>query len=137
MGRCGSNRAMIGRTMRCTGGHQQRRPRSAGFVPGSRCRTGYHWSRSPGWRPEVQQRRMPALQSWKEIHMAISGYYSHGVVSLIADADASNLTVSRNAAGTILVNGGAVAISGGVPTVANTSLIQVFGLGGDEFVTLD
>src|SRR5688572_17224163 len=69
--------------------------------------------------------------------MAISGYYSHGIVSLIADADASNLTVSRNAAGTILVNGGAVGISGGVPTVANTSLIQVFGLGGDEFVTLD
>jgi hypothetical protein len=87
--------------------------------------------------PEVQQRRMSALHSWKEIHMAISGYYSHGIVSLIADADASNLTVSRNAAGTLLVNGGAVAISGGVPTVANTSLIQVFGLGGDEFITLD
>jgi Ca2+-binding RTX toxin-like protein len=44
--------------------------------------------------------------------------------------------LSRNAAGQILVNNGAVAITGGTPTVANTSLIQVFGQGGNDTITL-
>ncbi len=35
------------------------------------------------------------------------------------------------------MNGGAVAIDGGQPTVANTALIQVFGQGGDDTITLD
>ena len=47
-----------------------------------------------------------------------------GVLSIIADVLANTVTVSRNAAGMILVNGGAVAVQGGTPTVANTSLIQ-------------
>jgi hypothetical protein len=42
------------------------------------------------------------------------------------DANGNAITISRNAAGTILVNGGAVPVIGGTPTVANTSLIQVF-----------
>ena len=37
----------------------------------------------------------------------------------------NNIALSRNAAGQILVNGGAVAVVGGTPTVANTSLIQI------------
>ena len=49
----------------------------------------------------------------------------------------NTVTISRNAAGTILVNGGAVPITGGPPTVANTSLIQVFGQGGNDSITLD
>ena len=47
------------------------------------------------------------------------------------------MTFSRNAAGTILVNGGAVAVKGGTPTVANTSMIQAFGQGGDDVITLN
>ena len=35
----------------------------------------------------------------------------------------------------ILVNGGAVAVMGGTPTVANTSLIQVFGTGGNDTIS--
>ena len=69
--------------------------------------------------------------------MAITGYFSNGILSLLADANGSDLTVSRSAAGTILVNSGAVSISGSKPTVANTSLVQVFGLGEDDFLTLD
>ena len=38
--------------------------------------------------------------------------------------------------GKILVNGGAVAVVGGTPTVANTSQIQVFGLDGQDTITL-
>src|SRR5262249_9392788 len=51
-----------------------------------------------------------------------------GVLSVFGDSLANNIVVSRNAAGNLLVNGGAVAIQGGTATIANTSLIQVFGL---------
>ena len=60
-----------------------------------------------------------------------------GILSIIADALANAVVVSRNAAGTILVNGGAVAVQGGTPTVANTSLIQAFGLNANDTLTLD
>ena len=36
----------------------------------------------------------------------------------------------------LLVNGGAITVAGGTPTVANTSLIQVFGQGGNDTVTI-
>jgi hypothetical protein len=61
---------------------------------------------------------------------------SAGQLSVFGDNLANTITVSRNAAGTILVNGGAVAVAGGTPTVANTALIQVFGQGGNDVVTL-
>src|SRR5206468_2745229 len=60
-----------------------------------------------------------------------------GTLTVFGDAANNTITVSRNAAGTILVNGGAVQVVGGTPTVANTSLIQVFGQGGNDTVALD
>ncbi len=60
-----------------------------------------------------------------------------GVLSIFDDADDDIITLGRNAAGSILVNAGAVAISGGTPTVANTSQIQVFGSGGNDTIVLD
>src|SRR6516164_8693986 len=59
-----------------------------------------------------------------------------GVLSVFGDAAKNKVTVSRNAAGTLLVNGGAVAVDG-QPTVANTAQIQVFGQAGDDTITLD
>jgi len=53
------------------------------------------------------------------------------------DANGNAITISRNAAGTIQVNGGAVPVIGGTPTVANTSLIQVFGQDGNDIITLN
>src|SRR5262249_42876458 len=47
------------------------------------------------------------------------------------------IVMSRDAAGQILVNGGAVPIAGGQATVANTALTQVFGQGGNDTITLD
>ena len=44
---------------------------------------------------------------------------------------------SRDAAGTILINNGAVPVQGGAATVANTSLIEVFGQAGNDTITLD
>src|SRR3954454_19405726 len=47
-----------------------------------------------------------------------------GVLTVIGDALDNNVVVSRNAAGALLVNGGAVNILAGQPTVANTTQIQ-------------
>ena len=67
---------------------------------------------------------------------AVNASFSAGVLNVTGDTLDNNIAVSRNAAGGILVNGGAVAISGGTATVANTDLIQVFGLGGNDTLNL-
>jgi Ca2+-binding RTX toxin-like protein len=60
-----------------------------------------------------------------------------GVLSSFGNNNANTIEFSRNAAGTILVNGGASPVIGGTPTVANTALIQAFGLGGNDVITLN
>ena len=66
--------------------------------------------------------------------MAITASFSPGagLLSVFGDALDNTITISRDAAGTILVNGGAVPVIGGQPTVANTTLIQVFGQAGND-----
>jgi Ca2+-binding RTX toxin-like protein len=59
------------------------------------------------------------------------------VLSVFGDSLDNSIEVSRNAAGELLVNDGAVPILGGTPTVANTALIQAFGLNGDDSIALD
>ena len=56
-----------------------------------------------------------------------------GIVSVFGDALDNTITISRDAAGAILSNG--VAIPGA--TVANTALIRVFGLGGNDTITFN
>src|SRR5262249_60872479 len=60
-----------------------------------------------------------------------------GVLSVFGDSLGNNIVLGRNASGTILVNGGAVTVKGGTPTVANTKLLQVFGQAGDDTITID
>ena len=60
-----------------------------------------------------------------------------GTLSVFGDNFDNNIVVSRDVAGDILVNGGAVAIHGGTATVANTRLIQVFGLDGNDHISLN
>ena len=67
---------------------------------------------------------------------ATTATFSSGGLSVFGDALNNSITVSRDAAGKILVNGGAVTVTGGTPTVANTTLIRVFGQGGDDVITL-
>ena len=71
--------------------------------------------------------------------MAINAKFSPttGLLSVFDDDADDTVTISRDAAGKILINGGAVSVDGGQPTVANTSLIQVFGQGGNDTITLD
>ena len=68
--------------------------------------------------------------------MAVTSTFNSGQLSVIGDALDNSTTVSRDAAGAILVNGGAVATTGGTPTVANTSQIQAFGLAGNDVLTI-
>ena len=58
---------------------------------------------------------------------AVTASFNNGALTVTGDSLDNNVAVSRNAAGQILVNGGAVAVIGGTPTVANTSVIKVFG----------
>lgn len=53
---------------------------------------------------------------------------SGGVLTVIGDNLDNTVALSRNPAGRILVNGGAVSVLGEIPTVANVTTIQVFGL---------
>jgi Ca2+-binding RTX toxin-like protein len=71
--------------------------------------------------------------------MAVTATFnpSGGVLTVFGDNLDNTTDVSRNAAGNLLVNNGAVAVLGGTPTVVNTSLIQVFGLGGNDTITLN
>jgi Ca2+-binding RTX toxin-like protein len=71
--------------------------------------------------------------------MAITASFlaNAGVLSIFGDNNGNAVTISRSAAGTILVNGGAIAVAGGTPTVANTAQIQAFGLGGNDNLLLD
>jgi Ca2+-binding RTX toxin-like protein len=67
---------------------------------------------------------------------ATTASFNAGTLSVIGDNANNSIAVSRDAAGRILVNGGAITVAGGTPTVANTSLIQVFGLGGSDVIAL-
>src|SRR5258708_1586781 len=71
--------------------------------------------------------------------MAITASFSPtaGILTVFGDSQKNNITASRDAAGKLLINGGAVTILGGSATVANTSLIQVFGQAGDDTIALD
>ena len=69
--------------------------------------------------------------------MAIKATFSSGLLSVSDDKADNSIIVSRDAAGQILVNDDDVLITGGSPTVANTSLIQVNGTGGNDTITVD
>src|SRR6478736_5051826 len=67
--------------------------------------------------------------------MAITSIFSRNILTEFGDATDNTIVTSRDAAGNILVNGGAVPITGGNATVANTTLIQVFGRAGNDTPT--
>ena len=68
---------------------------------------------------------------------AVTGSFSNGVVTVFGDNAANTITFSRDAAGKILVNGGAVPVQGGTATVANTTLLQAYGQKGNDTITLN
>ena len=68
---------------------------------------------------------------------AVTASFAAGVLTVAGDNNANVITVSRDVAGTLLVNNGAITISGGAATVANTQLIKVLGSGGSDKLALD
>lgn len=77
----------------------------------------------------LQERVMPAIVA--------TFFPATGILSVIGDALDNQIKVSRTAAGSLQVNEGAVLITGGTPTVANTVQIQLSGLGGHDLLELD
>jgi Ca2+-binding RTX toxin-like protein len=66
----------------------------------------------------------------------VNAVFSAGVLAVFGDNLDNAIDVSRNAAGSLSVNGGSVKIYGAAPTVANTSEIEIFGLGGNDRLSL-
>jgi Ca2+-binding RTX toxin-like protein len=60
-----------------------------------------------------------------------------GILTVVGDANANAITVSRNAAGTLFVNAGAVPIAGAPATVTTIQSIRVSGLGGNDTLLID
>ena len=73
-----------------------------------------------------------ALAASPPASAATTATFANGVLTVTGDAANNSIAISRNAAGRILVNGGAIAVVGGTPTVANTALIRAFGQGGND-----
>ncbi|MEJ0074504.1 MAG: Ig-like domain-containing protein [Alphaproteobacteria bacterium] len=69
--------------------------------------------------------------------MAITASFNNGTLSIAGDDTQNAISVSRDVAGTILVNGGAIAITGGPATTANTTLIDVSALGDLDTIQFD
>jgi Ca2+-binding RTX toxin-like protein len=85
-------------------------------------------------------RKLMTVESLEDRRMlAVTAVFAPatGVLNVFGDSGDNTIQVSRNAAGAILVNGGAVNIVGGAPTVANTALIQTFGLSGNDTITMN
>src|SRR4051794_35244031 len=66
---------------------------------------------------------------------ATTATFGGGVLNVTGDSLDNSIAISRDAAGRILVNGGAIAVVGGTPTGANTSAIQVVRLAGQDTLT--
>jgi Ca2+-binding RTX toxin-like protein len=73
----------------------------------------------------------------RRAYLSVTATFQSGTLTVLGDSLANTITVSRNASGTVLVNGGAVSIQGGPATVANTAMIQAFGQGGNDTITLN
>ena len=100
-------------------------------------------SRHNGWRRAARRLLASAVLAVGVVagttaaaSAATTATFSSGVLTVFGDSANNSITVSRNAAGQILVNGGAITVTGGTPTVANTARIDVFGQGGQDVITL-
>jgi Ca2+-binding RTX toxin-like protein len=62
---------------------------------------------------------------------------STGILTITGNSSDNVIVVTRDAAGNLRINNGLVLISGGAPTVANTTLIKIFGGAGRDQLSLD
>src|SRR5215212_9878185 len=76
-------------------------------------------------------------QLGERITPAVNAFFFGGQLTVVGDAANNIIAIGRDTAGNIQVNGGAVRVLGGSPTTANTKHIKVFGLNGDDTLSLD
>jgi Ca2+-binding RTX toxin-like protein len=69
--------------------------------------------------------------------LSVTASAGNGVLSIGGDDNANAITVSRNAAGDLFVNNGAVPIIGTPATVTTIQSIVISGRGGNDTITLD
>ena len=91
----------------------------------------------PSRKPRPRGRVLAFEQLSSRINLAVTASFSAGILTVIGDGLDNSIELSRDAAGSIRVNAGAVPVLGGTPTVTNTSLMQMFGLGGNDMLSLN
>jgi Ca2+-binding RTX toxin-like protein len=95
------------------------------------------WSkRSSGMKVRTGRREgaPPIVEALdRRVMLAVTASFAEGTLRVASDDAPDAIVLSRNVAGTILVNG--VALQG--VTVANTNLIFLNGAGGDDHLTVD
>ena len=69
--------------------------------------------------------------------MAITANFASGILSILGDTLDNPIVAGRDAMGNILINNGAVPITGGAATVGNTTAIQASGSDGNDTISLD
>jgi hypothetical protein len=97
-------------------------------------------ARRPVGRKVDPGRSQPQIELLDErVLPAVTASFSAAgaILRVVGDALDNTVVVSRDAAGTILVNNGAVAIQGDKPTVANTSQMLINGGAGNDHLSLD
>ncbi len=77
------------------------------------------------------------LESRRLLAVTASFSLRTGILRVLGDNQDNTIEISRNAAGVLQVNGGAVPIRLATATVANTALIHVFGQRGNDTITLN
>lgn len=85
----------------------------------------------------MSTKHFESLESRRYLAITASFTASNGQLTILGDSNPNSIVVSRNATGTLLVNGGAVVATGGTPTIANTSVIAIYGQGGNDEILLD
>ena len=68
---------------------------------------------------------------------AVTAVHAGASLLVVGDGGANAITVSRDPAGRLLVNNGAVRVLGPAATIENTAVIRVLGLGGNDGLALD
>ena len=94
-------------------------------------------NRSARQKPNTQSRVMRLESLGERITPAINAMFALDTLVVTGDNQDNVIEISRNSAGVVMVNGGAVNIRGGTPTVANTRQINVSGLGGNDTLKLN
>jgi Ca2+-binding RTX toxin-like protein len=92
---------------------------------------------APSHRDTIAPEPFEALEARRLF--SVTAIHAGNSLVVVGDNNPNAITVSRDEAGRLSVKDGnaAVRVLGSAPTVANTSLVQVFGLGGNDVVTMD